>query len=81
MLFDTLVYNIGVQAFLESTLLRDLNVGNFTAAALQFLVWNRGGGRVISGLTIRRATERRLFQTPVAAVKPAINAPVTKVPA
>lgn len=62
--FDALVsfvYNIGCNAFRSSTLLRLLNSGNTEAAAQQFHRWNKGGGRVLAGLTKRRAHEAELF--------------------
>ncbi|MFW2148666.1 lysozyme [Acinetobacter sp. TY1] len=63
--FDALVsltYNIGTGAFIESTLLKKLNLGDFKAAATQFAVWNKGGGKVMQGLVNRRAEERKLFE-------------------
>lgn len=57
------VYNIGPEAFRESTLLRKLNAGDYPGAADQFLVWNKGGGQVLEGLVIRRQAERQLFLT------------------
>ena len=63
--FDALVslaYNIGTGAFKESTLLKKLNLGDYKAAAAQFAVWNRGGGKVMQGLVNRRAVERKLFE-------------------
>ncbi|WP_433847086.1 lysozyme [Acinetobacter proteolyticus] len=62
--FDALVslaYNIGEKAFKNSTLVELLNANKFTAAADQFLVWNKGGGKVMKGLERRRAAERALF--------------------
>ncbi|MFR9677491.1 lysozyme [Acinetobacter sp. SEK570] len=62
--FDALVslaYNIGEKAFKGSTLVELLNANKFTAAADQFLVWNKGGGKVMKGLVRRRAAERELF--------------------
>lgn len=62
--FDALVsltYNIGEQAFKESTLLAKLNKGDYKGAAEQFAVWNKGGGKVLKGLVRRRAAERDLF--------------------
>jgi lysozyme len=57
----SLAFNIGVGAFKKSTLLRRLNAGDFTGAAEQFSVWNKGGGRVLPGLVKRRESERILF--------------------
>ena len=62
--FDALVcfvFNIGVGAFRESTLLRLLNQGDSEGAAEQFLRWNKAGGKVLAGLTRRREAERELF--------------------
>lgn len=62
--FDALVsltYNIGQTAFSKSTLLKKLNAKDYAGAADQFLVWIRGGGKVLKGLERRRAAERALF--------------------
>ena len=60
-----LVYNIGPGAFARSSLLRDLNAGNFAAAANEFLKWDRANGVENRGLYARRNAERALFLTPV----------------
>lgn|GEM_PF-2239989 len=64
-----LVYNIGSGAFAKSTMLRDLNAGDFTGAAGQFSRFNKvltPRGYVASAdLTRRRAGERDLFTRPV----------------
>lgn len=63
--FDALVslaYNIGAAALRKSTLLRLLNESKYSLAAAQFDRWNRAGGRVLAGLTKRRAAERALFE-------------------
>jgi lysozyme len=62
--FDALVslaYNIGSNAFKNSTLLKYLNSLAYQDAADQFLVWNKGGGKVLKGLIHRRQVERSLF--------------------
>lgn len=62
--FDALValaYNIGVGAFAASTLVRKLNEGDDSGAALQFSRWNQDNGQVVAGLTRRRAAEADLF--------------------
>ncbi len=63
----SLVYNIGAAAFTGSTLLKKLNGADYTAAADQFLVWNKAtvkGKKVeVPGLTNRRKSERQLFLT------------------
>lgn len=60
----SLAYNIGLTAFSRSTLLRYLNsnVAKEQVAA-QFLRWNRSGGQIVRGLTIRRKLESDLFLT------------------
>lgn len=57
----SLVFNIGVNAFKRSTLLKKLNRGQDKEAAKEFLRWNRAGGKVIRGLTRRRESEMDLF--------------------
>jgi lysozyme len=63
--FDALVsfaYNCGLGNLRSSTLLRKVNKGDFAAAAREFAKWNKAGGRVLAGLTRRRAAEAMLFQ-------------------
>lgn len=57
-------YNVGVRAFANSTLVKLLNAGDHAGAAGQFARWNKGGGRVLAGLTRRRAAEAALFSKP-----------------
>lgn len=64
--FDALVsltYNIGIGGFAESTVLRELNQGHRFRAGLAFLLWDKGGGRTLLGLSRRRRRERRLFRS------------------
>lgn len=61
---DDFIYNIGSGNFAGSTLLRDLNAGDYAAAADQFLRWNEAGGVVLAGLCRRRAAERAMFLKP-----------------
>lgn len=64
--FDALadfVYNVGSTAFLNSTLLADLNAGNYAGAAAQFERWNKSAGHTSTSLTTRRLAEASLFQT------------------
>ena len=58
----SLAYNIGVSAFLNSTLFKKLNAKDYKGAAEQFPRWNRAGGKVMRGLTNRRSKERKLFE-------------------
>lgn len=57
----SLVYNIGMGAFKKSTLLRLLNRNDLDKASEQFLVWCKAGGKVLPGLSHRRAIEQKLF--------------------
>ena len=62
--FDALVsfaFNVGVGAYLHSTLLSELKDGDMAAAADQFLLWDHVGGLVSDGLLRRRQAERALF--------------------
>jgi len=56
-----LVFNIGIQAFKESTLLRKLNAGDYSGAAAEFLRWCRNDGKKKLGLYRRRMAEKLLF--------------------
>jgi lysozyme len=57
------VFNLGVGAFTGSTLLRDLNSGDFSDAATQFDAWDHAGGNVVAGLLRRRQAETALFSS------------------
>ena len=64
--FDALVsfiYNIGINAFKTSTMLKHLNKGEFYAAAKEFDRWIYAGGKVSEGLKKRRTAEKTLFLT------------------
>ncbi|MEG4110174.1 glycoside hydrolase family protein [Microcoleus sp. S13_C5] len=54
-------FNVGPEAFGDSTLLKLLNQGNYQGAANQFPVWNKVNGEPWLGLTRRRLAERALF--------------------
>lgn len=53
-------YNIGTGAFCRSSMARNLNAGNYTAACNSLLLYTRAGGKVIQGLVNRRDAERKL---------------------
>lgn len=57
-------FNLGIGNLAKSTLLRRVNEKNFPAAAQEFAKWNKAGGKVLKGLTRRRAAEAQLFLTP-----------------
>lgn len=60
----SLAYNIGPGAFARSSVLRKFNAGDMEGAAASFALWNKAGGRVVAGLTRRRAAEAALFRKP-----------------
>ena len=63
--FDSLVslcFNIGCRAFSGSTLVKELNEGDYDGAKAQFLVWNRQNHKELAGLTRRRQAEAQLFE-------------------
>ena len=65
--FDAMVslcYNIGPGAFAGSTVCRAFNAGKIAMAANGFLLWNKAKGKVLKGLTARRAAEMALFMKP-----------------
>ncbi|MBB6250607.1 lysozyme [Nitrospirillum iridis] len=61
------VFNLGIGALTQSTLLRLLNQGDHAGAAAQFLVWDKAhvNGQLVAlpGLTARRQKEQALFLT------------------
>lgn len=62
--FDALVswcYNVGPGAVAKSTLVRKLNAGDYAAVPSELAKWNKAGGKVLKGLTRRRAAEAALF--------------------
>lgn len=54
-------FNLGCGSLQRSTLLIKLNKNDVTGAAAEFAKWNKAGGKVLPGLTRRRAAERTLF--------------------
>lgn len=62
--FDALVsftYNLGEGNLRSSTLLKRHKAGDYAGAKAQFALWNKAAGRVMSGLTRRRAAEAELY--------------------
>ena len=63
--FDALTsfaYNVGIGAFEKSTLLRKVNKDPSDITIRdEFAKWNKGGGKVLSGLTTRRKAEADLY--------------------
>lgn len=58
------VFNCGAANFRSSTLLRRLNDGDYSCVPMQLARWNRATGKVLPGLTRRRAAEAVLWGKP-----------------
>lgn len=65
--YDALVsfsFNVGTNAFVNSTLLKKLNAGNKKSdVASEFLRWVKADGKTIPGLVRRREEEKKVFLT------------------
>lgn len=62
--FDALVsfaYNVGLGNLKSSTLLKKHLAGQTVAAKAEFVRWNRASGKIMAGLTRRRAAEAALY--------------------
>ncbi len=62
--FDALVafcFNVGIGAFLHSTLVKVLNEGSYPDVPDELRQWNKAGGQVVQGLVNRRENEIRLW--------------------
>ena len=63
--FNVLVsfaFNLGISALGRSTLLKKVNINpNDPTIAAEFAKWNKAGGKVVNGLTKRRAIEAKLY--------------------
>lgn len=63
--FDALmvfIYNIGSGAFLNSTILKKININpNDPSISIEFMRWNKSSGKTLEGLTRRRQQEASLY--------------------
>jgi lysozyme len=63
--FDALIsfaFNVGNDAFLNSTLLKRLNAGRLDEVPAELARWNRDNNRVVPGLVNRRSKEIALWR-------------------
>jgi lysozyme len=69
-------YNIGLENFRKSSVLRAVNSGNFESVPRRLSLWVKAGGRVLPGLVSRRAAEAAMFiaATPAASEPAAADA-------
>jgi len=64
--FDALVsfcYNVGPGNFKKSSVLRYVNARRFEDVPSRLMIWNKAGGKVLRGLTRRRAAEGELWSS------------------
>lgn len=66
-----LCYNIGIDAFCNSSVARLHNAEKYAEAAQAFALWNKAGGKILAGLVSRRAAEAAMYLSDC----PAENAP------
>jgi lysozyme len=59
---SSLAYNIGLDAFRHSTVLRMHKAGRYDDAARAFGMWNKVHGKPLAGLTRRRAAEASMYR-------------------
>jgi len=62
--FDALAsfaWNVGIAGMQKSSVIKAHNKGDKQAAARAFGLWNKAGGKAVSGLTRRRAAEAALY--------------------
>lgn len=58
--FTLFTYNVGVQGYCNSSLLRKLNAGDYVGACNGLLKWTYAEGKYVQGLYNRRLYERNL---------------------
>jgi len=54
-------FNLGASNLAASTLRKRVNAGRWADVPAEFRKWNRGGGRVLRGLVLRREAEAALI--------------------
>lgn len=52
-------YNVGAGAACKSTAIRLINAGRYAEGCRDLMRWNRAGGQVVRGLTLRREREMK----------------------
>jgi lysozyme len=55
------IYNLGVGNYATSTLKKKVDVGDWVSAASEIKRWDKAAGKVLKGLTVRRAKEAALL--------------------
>lgn len=57
------VYNLGAGRLQVSTLRKRINAQDWAGAKKEILKWNKGGGKILKGLTLRRMAECLLMRS------------------
>ena len=55
------IYNLGVGNYAKSTLKKKVDAGDWLAASSEIKKWDKAAGKVLKGLTVRRAKEAELL--------------------
>ena len=55
------VYNLGIGSYTSSTLKKKVDANDWISAAVEIKRWDKAGGKVLKGLTIRRNKEAELL--------------------
>lgn len=58
--YTSFVWNVGIGAWKNSTLLKKLNSKDYVGACQQLLRWDKAGGKTVKGLTNRRQAEYKV---------------------
>lgn len=58
--YTSFVWNVGLGAWKNSTLLKKLNSKDYVGACQQLLRWDKAGGKTVKGLTNRRQAEYKV---------------------
>jgi len=55
------IYNLGIGNYATSTLKKKVDAGDWVSAASEIKRWDKAAGKVLKGLTVRRAKEAALL--------------------
>jgi lysozyme len=55
------IYNLGVGNYAKSTLKKKVDAGDWLAASSEIKKWDKAAGKILKGLTVRRAKEAELL--------------------
>jgi len=58
--FVDAAYNVGIKAFCDSSMAKKANAGDLVGSCDALMLWNKVGGKVVAGITKRRAQEREI---------------------